>query len=252
VRKLEQLRERLNGWDLVAEDPEPLLSTGLCSGEWFDSALPALRETAARCDLSGQALVHLDVRSDNLCFRDDRVLLVDWNLACVGNPLVDVVGWLPSLRVEGGPEPWAILPDSGGVAALLASYFASRAVEGAIIDVTVQAAARYSWMRPAEAVTAVDRPAGRGLAAAPRLRRTQVERCGLSRSQKSTRINRARSRQPGRLPPSSTQPTDHGAFMEPRGCNRRQSVANRIRRGAVRTSQKRCRRLQLVADRSAW
>ena len=127
VRELEQLRERLKGWDLVAEDPEPLLSTGLCSGEWLDSALPALRETAARCDLSGQALVHLDVRSDNLCFRDDRVLLVDWNLACVGNPLVDVVGWLPSLRVEGGPEPWAILPDSGGMAALLAGYFASRA-----------------------------------------------------------------------------------------------------------------------------
>jgi Ser/Thr protein kinase RdoA (MazF antagonist) len=127
VPELEELRERLNGWNLVAEDPEPLLSTGLCARDWLDSALPALREAAAGCDLSGEALVHLDVRSDNLCFRDDRVLLVDWNLACVGNALVDVVGWLPSLRVEGGPEPWAIVSDSGGLAALLAGYFASRA-----------------------------------------------------------------------------------------------------------------------------
>ena len=94
VRELEQLRERLNGWDLVAEDPEPLLSTGLCSGEWLGSGLAALREAAAGCDLSGGAFVHLDVRSDNVCFRQDSVLLVDWNLACVGNPLVDVVGWL--------------------------------------------------------------------------------------------------------------------------------------------------------------
>jgi hypothetical protein len=125
--ELKELRDHLNGWELVAEDPELVLSTGLCSREWLESALPALREAAAGCDLSGDALVHFDVRSDNLCFHDGRVVLVDWNLACVGNPLVDVVGWLPSLRVEGGPEPWAILPDSGGLTALLAGYFASRA-----------------------------------------------------------------------------------------------------------------------------
>jgi hypothetical protein len=127
VPALEERRDSLNGWELVAEDPEPLLSTGLCSRKWLDSALPALREAAAGCDLGGDALVHFDVRSDNLCVHDGRVLLVDWNLACVGNPLVDVVCWLPSLRVEGGPQPWAILPDSGGLAALLAGYFASHA-----------------------------------------------------------------------------------------------------------------------------
>ena len=127
VPALEERRDSLNGWELVAEDPEPLLSTGLCSRKWLDSALPALREAAAGCDLDGDALVHFDVRSDNLCFRDGRVLLVDWNFACAGNALIDVVGWLPSLRLEGGPEPWAILSDSGGLAALLAGYFASRA-----------------------------------------------------------------------------------------------------------------------------
>ncbi len=125
--RLEDLRDRLNGWRMVAEDPQPLLSTGLVTRDWLDARLPTLLEAGERCDLSGDALVHLDVRSDNLCFREGRVVFVDWNLACVGNPLADVVAWLPSLRLEGGPEPWELLPDSNGLAALIAGYFASRA-----------------------------------------------------------------------------------------------------------------------------
>jgi Phosphotransferase enzyme family len=127
VPTLESLRERLNGWELVAEDPAPLLSTGLVTAAWLEEALPVVRQAGATCDLSGDALLHLDVRSDNLCFRDRRVLVVDWNIACVGNPLMDVVFWLPSLRLEDGPEPWELVPDSGGLAALTAGYFASRA-----------------------------------------------------------------------------------------------------------------------------
>ena len=125
--RLEGLRERLNGWRLVVDDPEPLLSTGLVTQTWLEAALPALLEAGETCDLSGHALVHLDVRSDNLCLHDERVVFVDWNLACVGNPLADVVAWLPSLRLEGGPDPWDLIPESNGLAALIAGYFASRA-----------------------------------------------------------------------------------------------------------------------------
>lgn len=124
---LDGLRDRLDGWPGVARDPEPFLSTGACSREWLEAALPLLLETSAATELSGDALLHLDVRSDNLCFRDGQTLLVDWNLACVGNPLIDVVAWLPSLRLEGGPEPWDVVADSGGLAALLAGFFAARA-----------------------------------------------------------------------------------------------------------------------------
>jgi hypothetical protein len=124
---LESLRRRLNGWELVADDPEPLLSTGLVTRAWLEEALPTLCEAGAICDLSGDALLHLDVRSDNLCFREDRMFLVDWNLGCVGNALMDVVFWLPSLRLEGGPDPAELLPATGGLAALAAGYFASRA-----------------------------------------------------------------------------------------------------------------------------
>jgi len=123
---LDDMREHLDGWPTVAADPEPLLATGLCSVEWLQGALPALAEASADATLTGDALLHLDVRSDNLCFRGDRVVLVDWNFACVGNPLIDAVAWLPSLRLEGGPEPWEIVPDSEGLAPLIAGFFAAR------------------------------------------------------------------------------------------------------------------------------
>ena len=127
LRRLADLRDWLDGWPSVASDPEPLLTTGLCSREWLEDALPALGAASASCELDGGAFLHLDVRSDNLCFVGDRAVLVDWNLAAVGNPLLDAVAWLPSLRLEGGPEPWKLVPDSGGLASLMAGFFASRA-----------------------------------------------------------------------------------------------------------------------------
>jgi hypothetical protein len=120
-------REWLNGWELVAENAEPLLSTGLCEPRWLDRALPTLLETGRTCVLEGEAFLHLDVRSDNLCLQEGRAVLVDWNLAHVGNPLLDIVAWLPSLKLEGGPDPWELAPDSHGFAALLAGFFASHA-----------------------------------------------------------------------------------------------------------------------------
>ena len=120
-------REWLNGWELVAEDAEPLLSTGLCTPAWLELALPTLLETGRTCMLEGEAFLHLDVRSDNLCLREGRAVLVDWNLVHIGNPLLDLVAWLPSLRLEGGPEPWELVSESEGFAALIAGFFASRA-----------------------------------------------------------------------------------------------------------------------------
>ena len=125
--RLDAMRDRLDGWPVVAADPEPLLATGLCSREWLVSALPELARASASCALAGEALLHLDVRSDNLCLRDGRAVLVDWNLACVGNPLVDVVAWLASLRLEGGPDPWDVVSDSHGLAALVSGFFCCRA-----------------------------------------------------------------------------------------------------------------------------
>lgn len=114
-------------WRGLAADPAPFLALGLCSRSWLESTLPALEQAAAAAPLQGVALLHLDVRSDNVCLRDGRALLVDWNWASVGNPDVDLACWLPSLHLEGGPAPEAMLPEAGGLAAWLTGIWSASA-----------------------------------------------------------------------------------------------------------------------------
>ena len=120
-----------DGWPDVAADPEHFLSLGLCSPDWLLDQLPTLAAAASAAEIEGASLLHFDVRSDNLCLRDGRVMLVDWNSACVGNALLDTASWLPSLAAEGGPAPHVILPDETpglpAIASLLAGYFCARA-----------------------------------------------------------------------------------------------------------------------------
>jgi hypothetical protein len=116
------------GWPEVEADPKPFLGLGLCSPEWLDSALPVLRAASEQAPLAGDALVHLDVRSDNICISGSRAVLVDWNLCRVGNPRLDLAFWLPSLQAEGGPAPEELLPHGAAeLAALVAGFFAARA-----------------------------------------------------------------------------------------------------------------------------
>jgi hypothetical protein len=120
-----------DGWPDVVADPEPFLSIGLCSPGWLFDHLPALADASAAAEIEGTAFLHFDVRSDNLCLRDGRAALVDWNNACVGNALLDTASWLPSLEAEGGPAPHDILPDETpglpAIASLLAGFFCARA-----------------------------------------------------------------------------------------------------------------------------
>ena len=106
---------------------KPLLSTRLCTTSWLEKALPALLQASDDAQLDGTELLHFDVRSDNLCLREGRALLFDWNLARVGNGDFDIAFWLPSLTLEGGPSPWEVLPEAGPLAAAVAGFFAVRA-----------------------------------------------------------------------------------------------------------------------------
>jgi hypothetical protein len=116
------------GWHSVGEDPGPMLSTGIVEPAWLEAALPVLQAAADACQLDGDELLHLDVRSDNMCFRaDGSAVLVDWNLAVVGNARLDIAAWLPTLVSEGGPPPESILADAGPEAAFIAGFFAARA-----------------------------------------------------------------------------------------------------------------------------
>jgi Phosphotransferase enzyme family len=117
--------EDWSAWRVVERDPERLLRLGFVSPSWLERALPELAAAAERAPLAGDSPVHCDVRSDNLCLRDGRAILVDWNHTRVGNPAFDIAFWLPSLELEGGPPP-----DGFGVdefAPVVAGFFAARA-----------------------------------------------------------------------------------------------------------------------------
>ena len=116
--------EDLHTWREVEADPEPFLSLGLCSPAWLDRALPELLAATDRSEVRGEAFAHLDTRSDNLCIRDGKALLVDWNWASLANPAVDAAFWAPSLFVEGGPTPLEHQPEAGELTAVVSGFFA--------------------------------------------------------------------------------------------------------------------------------
>jgi hypothetical protein len=113
------------GWAEVAENPAPFTGLGLVPADWIDRYLPELVAAAAAVELDGASLVHADVRSDNLCVREGRAVLVDWNHARLGNPALDLAFWLPSLRLEGGPPPGHFGVDE--LAVVVAGFFAAHA-----------------------------------------------------------------------------------------------------------------------------
>ena len=125
---LEEHRAGLSGWEQVEQQPALFLDLGLVTPGWLEQALPALKEASSRAVLDGSALLHFDVRSDNLAFLSDRTVLVDWSSAVIGNPLLDVVAWLPSLYLEGGPAPENFVgAEAVELVALVAGYWASQA-----------------------------------------------------------------------------------------------------------------------------
>ena len=121
----EGLGELFGRWAVVAGDPEPFLSTGLRPDGWLERRLPEIMAAAETAPVDGDDLCHLDVRSDNLCFRDGRAILVDWNWLSRANADLDLAAWLPSLAVEGGPLPWEVLPGRGELAAFVAGVWAA-------------------------------------------------------------------------------------------------------------------------------
>jgi thiamine kinase-like enzyme len=121
----ESFADLFGRWRVVAEDPEPFLSLGLRDEGWLDRNLDTIIHAADAAPVTGGALCHLDVRSDNLCFHGGRAVLVDWNWTSFANPDVDVAAWLPSVAVEGGPPPWQVLADAGELAAFVAGVWAA-------------------------------------------------------------------------------------------------------------------------------
>ncbi|MCM2534098.1 aminoglycoside phosphotransferase family protein [Neobacillus pocheonensis] len=112
---------------------------------WLEEVIDILISKEAELMNKAQpwGLIHKDIRSDNLRFRDGSLILFDWALACRGPLLFDVGFFLPSIEGEGGPAAEHLLPEykrvmadnniyfslvaEQSVAVAVAGFFASRA-----------------------------------------------------------------------------------------------------------------------------
>jgi hypothetical protein len=112
----------------VAADPALFLGLEVCSESWLRRNMSALIKAEGRVDMRGTKLVHNDVYSGNVCFRDGRAVLTDWATAARGNPDLDVAFAIVSVLAEGGRLPVRqLLADEGPWAARLAGHNAVEA-----------------------------------------------------------------------------------------------------------------------------
>jgi len=74
---------------------------------WSRRHLDALADLEARAPqaVAGETLLHFDVRADNLLLAPDNVWFFDWPHARTGAAWLDVVGFAPSVSMQGGPPP---------------------------------------------------------------------------------------------------------------------------------------------------
>lgn len=72
--------------------------------------LASLEATAGDA-AAGTTLLHADLRADNILLTPRRVFFVDWPWASRGAAWVDLVFMLPSVAMQGGPNPWEIFDE---------------------------------------------------------------------------------------------------------------------------------------------
>ncbi len=107
--------------DLDVAEREAQAARAGAVGTWVLNNVDALVEWASRAPqaTAGDALVHGDIRADNILIDGDRAWIVDWAYASVGAPWADLAGFLPSVEMQGGGsahEIFAAHPLARGVA----------------------------------------------------------------------------------------------------------------------------------------
>jgi len=132
----EKIDRHISGWRLLRDAPPAGLD------DWSARHLERLAdlEETAPAAVAGETLLHLDVRADNLLLTPERVFLVDWPHTCRGAAWVDMLFFAPSVTMQGGPEPEALLfrhpaaraADPAAITAALAAvagFFTHRALQ---------------------------------------------------------------------------------------------------------------------------
>ena len=157
-----------SSWAQTVEESADLQQIAALAGSnapqalaWLQHASPLIERLTTQPALAEgpHAILHGDLRSDNLRFARGRLSLFDWPSITVGRPEWDIVVFAQSVTVEGGPLPEQILAWYGEQLPL-----APAAVEGALAWWLMFFADR-AW-----------RPDIPGL---PRLRRFQRQQLGL-------------------------------------------------------------------------
>ncbi|HLZ82918.1 MAG TPA: hypothetical protein VKQ54_05080 [Caulobacteraceae bacterium] len=121
-------REPTQGWTTILNAPVTFIGLGLCSARWLDRHGPALAQAEAGLEWRGDAFVHGDMRSDNICLTDDCVKFVDWSNARRGAKATDLALFLPTAHLEGGPPPASVMAGGGPWAAQQSAELALRAI----------------------------------------------------------------------------------------------------------------------------
>lgn len=130
----DQFADGIRGWIWLYDDPPSDLDP------WARERLDLLAELESRAPdaARGHTLLHFDLRADNILLTRDRAYVVDWPHAAIGAAWIDLVGFLPSMAMQGGPpvedvfqrHPAAREADPADVNAVIASitgYFLHRA-----------------------------------------------------------------------------------------------------------------------------
>lgn len=96
-------KDKFDNWGLLAADPKT--AAGLDAATRSDIDRFAAREADWRAAAAGDALLHGDLRADNILLTQDEVVLVDWPSAAAGPAWADLLFMLPSVAMQHGPQP---------------------------------------------------------------------------------------------------------------------------------------------------
>ncbi len=134
-------------WARTVQESQELQAIAALAGSaspqalaWFQLVTPTIDHLMKQATLreGPNAILHGDLRSDNLRLVRGQLYLFDWPLITVGRPEWDVVAFVQSMTVEGGPSPEQVMAwygerfplKSDAVACALAwwlTFFADRA-----------------------------------------------------------------------------------------------------------------------------
>ncbi|MFD9336254.1 phosphotransferase family protein [Streptomyces sp. NPDC060028] len=110
----DRFSKKFQGWRRLSAAAEE----GIDGLTWLDPwARRNLGRLAEREDgwvaaAAGDALIHGDLRADNILLTEDKVMVVDWPWAALGVPWFDVVAMGPSVIMQsGGPDTMGLLDD---------------------------------------------------------------------------------------------------------------------------------------------